>query len=388
MREVLTSVSFEKPGTPEELVDDLIHFGIKGMRWGVRKREETSSRKPTKSETSGWSNKKRTRVEKRAKRHEIQARKAQTEIDKIKDNPSKWRTIQNNRNNRIKELEKYRNRELKAAKDLRAGHLTDFQKKVIIGSSVTAGILATYGTYRLVETGTARQFLTRNTPFVKNDLLNRKMSSDAIMREVVKPINPNYGGLGTKMNCRRCTFAYEMRRRGFDVKATNSVEGSGQTIAGLLNAVDPSSHLRTGVHAVNRDLQKSGHPVEIASRISQLGKESIDINRGVFAVKPDGTIFNAGSNASNNIFQAIGKHSEGARGELGVGWNMGGAHSMAWEIIGGKPHIFDTQTGKVYSSIAAFDKDMGKVINQAGITRLDNIPLNENFLRKWVFNVK
>ena len=33
-------VSVEKPGTPVELV----HVGVKGMRWGVRKRDYTESR--------------------------------------------------------------------------------------------------------------------------------------------------------------------------------------------------------------------------------------------------------------------------------------------------------------------------------------------------------
>jgi hypothetical protein len=34
-------VSVEKPRTPEEIV----HFGVKGMRWGVQKKQETSGQK-------------------------------------------------------------------------------------------------------------------------------------------------------------------------------------------------------------------------------------------------------------------------------------------------------------------------------------------------------
>ena len=37
-------ISVEKPGTPEELV----HFGVKGMRWGVRKEREASDSSATK----------------------------------------------------------------------------------------------------------------------------------------------------------------------------------------------------------------------------------------------------------------------------------------------------------------------------------------------------
>lgn len=36
-------VSLEKPGTPQELV----HVGVKGMHWGIRKQEETSGQTRT-----------------------------------------------------------------------------------------------------------------------------------------------------------------------------------------------------------------------------------------------------------------------------------------------------------------------------------------------------
>ncbi len=40
------------------------------------------------------------------------------------------------------------------------------------------------------------------------------------------------------MNCRRCTFAYEMRRRGYDVAATRTTNGRGQTAVGVYNALN------------------------------------------------------------------------------------------------------------------------------------------------------
>src|SRR4029077_17292919 len=73
-------------------------------------------------------------------------------------------------------------------------------------------------------------------------------------KEVVAPINPGYGDLGTKMNCRRATFAYEMRRRGYDVKATKSVKGTGQMPLSLLKATDPESHIKTGRYATMKAL--------------------------------------------------------------------------------------------------------------------------------------
>jgi hypothetical protein len=62
---------------------------------------------------------------------------------------------------------------------------------------------------------------------------------------------------------------------------------------------------------------------------------------------------------------------------------MGGGHSVAWEIIGGKPHIFDTQSGEVFKDVASFSKFSENVV-EAGFTRLDNLDLNDDFLQRWV----
>lgn len=58
---------------------------------------------------------------------------------------------------------------------------------------------------------------------------------------------------------------------------------------------------------------------------------------------------------------------------------------MAWEIVGGKPVIFDTQVRRKYTSLEDIEK-LGNNIAEAGFTRLDNKELNEDFLRRWVKN--
>lgn len=65
------------------------------------------------------------------------------------------------------------------------------------------------------------------------------MSEDEILDKVVKGINPNYGvSPGSMSNCLRCTFAYEMSRRGYDVRATETLGGAGQGMAGMISALD------------------------------------------------------------------------------------------------------------------------------------------------------
>lgn len=380
-------VSVEKPGSPAEVLE---HFGTKGMRWGVRKAVDksigtkTAGPKPSKPAKTISD-----RKERRAKGHDVRAGLAQKRIDEIQAKPKTWAYAQHQRNNQVKELEKFRDRETKAAKDIRAGHMTDFQKHAAIGVGAVAVVLATYGTYKMIDSGTAHQLISRSVPMKTNDLLSRKMSPDSIMKEVVKPINPGYGSPGTKMNCRRCTFAYELRRRGMDVKATNTLQGTGQTPLSILKATDPNSTIKTGrVSTLNSMVKEAlvkdrwGRPVE--GPVTHFMKEGNGLGKtGIF---DDTSRSLTPSARSATIFKALSKNPEGARGELGMSWHSGGAHSMAWEIIGGKPVIFDTQSGEHFTQ-EAFDK-IAKSTSKVSMTRLDDIPLNTNFLGKWVRNVK
>jgi hypothetical protein len=389
-------VSVEKPRTPEEIV----HFGVKGMRWGVQKKQETSGQKSITPNDRIFKDARAKRRERRAKGHEAVARKEQKAIDLIKANPSKHAIVQFHRNNLMREHAKERDLRLKDAADIRAGKLTTFQKKAIVGASATAAVLGTYGAYKVYDSGSYTQFKNRNIPLKRNDALTGPLSFQNILHKVVKPVNPDYDyydpdagvgktlvkSLGSKMNCRRATFAYEMRRRGYDVEATKAITGTGQTGTGLINATTPGRHIWSGPlgffssrardAALELTTDKTG-PVRVLQKTTK-GFGKIDVGR-IRDMYPN--------QKSKAIFEAIGKNPDGARGELGVLWNGGrSGHSMAWEIIGGRPHIFDAQSGKSFT-MSTFAKEHGAQIDSAAITRLDNIELNENFLKKWVTNV-
>lgn len=201
------------------------------------------------------------------------------------------------------------------------------------------------------DSGKFNQIKTKNVAWKKDASLTHKMSVDDLQKKVIKPINSDYGAKGTKMNCRRCTFAYEMRRRGYDVKATKSSFATGQDTLGL--------HLATSKHFKRQE--------------SVWGNKQIHFND------------QSPSGRSEAIFKSLSKHPEGARGELGMAWQMGGGHSVAWEIVQGKPVIFDTQSSITYRSPKEFTK-FASVIHDAAYTRLDNAPLNDAFMRKWAQN--
>lgn len=373
--------SIEKPGTPEELV----HFGIKGMKWGVRKQRDTSGG----GSVGKFKQFRSERKAKRIKKANADVKEAQVAIDRINAKGRSWNPYTNKvRSNQVKELTKYRDRRAKDAKDIQAGKLTDRQKKVLIGGAAVGVALAAYGSYRLVETGTARQLLVR-TPLKKNDLLSRKMSPDAIMKEVVAPINPGYGAVGTKVNCRRCTFAYEMRRRGNDVKATHAIRGLGQNVPGMMNATDPKASYKTDRYSSAVNMFKEQYAKQKGS--TEIGPfaraaESRGMGRRVFTSDVGAKFHQLTSDEkTSRVFDTLEIFPEGARGEISSQWFGGGRHSQAWEIIGGKAHIFDTQTGESYNA-KTFAEKVAPMLTDAGYTRLDNIPLNDKFLRRWVMN--
>lgn len=112
-------IPIEKPGNPEELV----HYGVKGMHWGIHKAEETVG-----SARTFIKEKKTERKLSQAQLHENAAANLDKEIRAVKTKPSKIWFVQHQRDEYVKELEQYRDQHLKDAKDLREGRLTDQQK--------------------------------------------------------------------------------------------------------------------------------------------------------------------------------------------------------------------------------------------------------------------
>lgn len=203
-------------------------------------------------------------------------------------------------------------------------------------------------------------------------LADKNMSVDDIMKNVVAPVNA-HGGIGSKANCRRCTFAYEMRRRGYDVAATRTTMAYGQDASGVYNAITPGQKIKPGIGALRymhkEQVKKKSGKAEAAPFSDFVKKFSLT---GTQRVKPD------------EVFSAIAKQPPGARGELGIKWLVPGGHSVAYENVKGKPVLFDCQSGKKYNSMDEFKKDFKYGVMETGLTRLDNQPMNDAFLTRWL----
>lgn len=377
----------------EELSTFLEHHGVKGMKWGARRREDKSVRREAKAQ----------KYESRAK---VASGKADKAAERVRSADSQLRLkprfgkrqIKRNRQMWLEEQrrqEKIRDQAKNDAERKRHGKLSQNQKKVLIGAGVVAALVATKVTYNQIQSGEGHRLMMNGKNFVQNgrgskgvfpwkikaDLAKKDMDVDEIYDKVVKDINPGYGRYGSKMNCRRCTFAYEMRRRGMDVAATRTSNGRGQDVGGMHNVLRPDE--KNWVHAGRGGLiSRVALDARLKERTGQTTKfqETLsEFSSGLAKIEVD----------HNDILGSISKQGfpDGARGELGIIWGAGGGHSMAWEIVKGKPVIFDTQTGQKYLKEHAGDLASGiPGVAQAGITRLDNVPLNEEFLKRWLKN--
>lgn len=348
----------------------LAHHGIKGMRWGVRNEDRVAKRT----------------AKRERKAAKFDARAAQLGVD-IKAAQAKYDSSKGIRKDfarqKVQDLKAEQKQALSDAEKKRQGKLSSTQKKVLIGASVAGTIVAAAVTYKTVQSGDHRRIMEKGKAFVtgreisfkkKPILADPNLNANQIHDLVVKKVNPDYGDLGTKMNCRRCTFAYELRRRGFDVEATRTTNASGGNAVGLLNATTPGESVKaTGAFAVaGRFLKEQKNP-DKPTPVTDLMNV---IPGGARSSIPD----------PSSIFKSLAREPNGSRGELGVMWPQGGGHSMAYEIINGVPHIFDAQSGKKYTDILNLSTDMP--IAQAAFTRLDNIPLNPDFLLRWVKDAK
>lgn len=370
--------------------DELAHFGVLGMRWGVRKDAGGSQERAQAKQNKIVERQKKRDA--RAAKWITKAEQYNSEIRRLDSAVVKNKRQQKRINKDKLELHKNAEEAVRNAEARRKGKLTSNEKKLIIGASVVAAVIAANVIQDKIQSGEAQRSIARGkafvlkknaTDFAKNPVLARKdLSVDEIKKLVVDKINPEYGKIGTKMNCRRATMAYEMRRRGFDVVATRTTNANGQNAAGLLNVLSPGkAEINTNSASV---FSRSFKELTDRTTTTPLTDLSLKFSAGATNKIEKTNIF--------GIFNALSGQPNGSRGEIAVQWGMGGGHSMAYEIIKGNPVIFDSQSGKVFNNAVEFAKgirggqtgNISELIAQAGFTRLDNVKLNTDYLLKWV----
>lgn len=187
---------------------------------------------------------------------------------------------------------------------------------------------------RLMETYTKEKQTN-----VENNKTNikKKISGDHSPEKDMETINPKYeealrsGDMKYCMNCTMCTTAYELRRRGYDVKANTSITGR------------DSSDVRSWFDIPEDQVSKTSNYKEL---------------QGLFDKVPDGSRGNIMAGVTKRDFK----------------------HSMIWEKNDGKVIIRDAQTNKVYDSL---DNSILNKKSKRGyeFVRTDNAKINWDNIR-------
>lgn len=376
--------------------DFLAHYGVKGMKWGVVKERATGAAQRVGQIRGDINAKRLSRVQGKSDllNTKIKELELKNETLAVAGGFSSRYKISNNKG-LIKELEKDRDRLDRDAQAIQEGRLTSTQKKVIVGAAVVGVLIAANATAAGMESGAINSarlrgeaFIKRqDSPFVINKDLAGKMSADDIRAKVAAPVNPNYKKAGGKMNCRRSTFTHELRRRGYDVQATTAMTGRGQSESGFMNAVTPGKKNVIKGASVSSSAKKA-FDEQILTAAAKGDKRSNPLQKTLLTdlmVNPNTSVLgHERKSSSKSVLEAIEKQGEGARGE--ALFNFGAfAHSVAYEVVGGKAYIFDPQKGKKYDSETPFESTWDG-FKTAEITRLDNVDLDINFLTRWSTN--
>lgn len=226
--------------------------------------------------------------------------------------------------------ESRKSRREKKFQDAVGGYGADMAK-VLLASAATTAVFA----------GAIRLQARLNMVYERNRHLNSNNSpikqiktphSEDSDQESINKIGFNSGKPEYRMNCTMCTTAYDLRRRGYDVKAETSFFGRTEK--------DVASWFK---NTTKNDFSKTKSYSELKT---------------MFKNQPDGS--------RGNLITGVGPYDS--------------KHSMVWEKKNGKVVIRDCQSNKTYTSI---DKSIIRQKSRHGyqVLRTDNREINWETIR-------
>ena len=338
-----------------DINDYISHHGILGQRWGTKNGPPYplgSDDHSASEKKAGW---RKSLSGNNAVRY--RGKTNYTVIDKFKENREANKYVKDAKNKGVSEKEIAKHVRESAAKSdkseitsealwLALGVAT--MNPVLISQVLARGGMAAGSTIKEKKSEERKKNLEvdAKTGFHKKD---REYTPE----EDTKAVNPgvwNYDA-NTKNNCVLCTYAYDLRRRGYDVTANKTTVGYNRD---ELKEFYPKAKLESGYMPTEKKDEQFSYLRASIGTNKELAKTTLD---------------------------KIKKQGNGARGALYVTFDSPYAgHAVAYEVIDNDVVIRDTQIGRTYANgrgiLTESPEKFLRSCSTSEFARLDNVDFN------------
>ena len=260
-------------------------------------------------------------------------------------------------------------------------HLTDKQKKaLIVGVGVAGALLAAYGAYRLINAND----VTKSLLYDKDTGLLKKLIP-ATSEQDIMSTNPNANSIFSGeylTNCSKCSCSYDLRRRGFDVQAPKGTPLTQDIIdkyydGAIKRSVTPGDFMGRKIPAVS--VTDPDSYIDAFTRMCDAAKaHPVEFEM-------------AQQKQAESLVKACESFGPKARGHISMYFTSGTGHSIAFENdASGTVRFIDSQIAHLTSNYgggsdsAYFVNNIATQLNpfvQTDITRTDLATPNFDFLR-------
>lgn len=167
-------------------------------------------------------------------------------------------------------------------------------------------------------------------------------------------------GFNRNENCAFCSVSYELRRRGQDVRAQESLRG---VMTGLTNKNGAFGKIIPNFAKVSKTTREFAKRANDSSKMRDVGMTKKEYDEMTNTLLQDG---------------------EGSRGFITVDWKGGyGGHIFNYEVNGGKLYFIDAQPGTINKADKSYFNQVFANANNIETLRMDNVKMDEDKAKKY-----